>query len=79
MSSRESLSWKPFSLGSCEETSEKDEIRATTNVFPCCRTMLSRAQRAPLELLLLHYADEEQLAATMESMLLGTPEGQAAL
>jgi hypothetical protein len=34
---------------------------------------------APLELLLLHYADEEQLAATMESMLLGTPEGQAAL
>jgi hypothetical protein len=41
--------------------------------------MLSRAQRAPLELLLLHFADEEQLAATMESMLLGTPEGQAAL
>jgi hypothetical protein len=29
--------------------------------------------------LLPHYADEEQLAATMESMLLGTPEGQAAL
>jgi hypothetical protein len=41
--------------------------------------MLSRAQRTQLELLLPHYADEEQLAATMESMLLGTPEGQAAL
>jgi hypothetical protein len=41
--------------------------------------MLSRAQRAPLELLLPHYADEEQLAAAMESMLLGTPEGQATL
>jgi len=41
--------------------------------------MLSRAQRAPLELLLPHYADFEQLAAAMESMLLGTPEGQATL
>jgi hypothetical protein len=29
--------------------------------------------------LLPHYADEEQLAAAMESTLLGTPEGQATL
>jgi hypothetical protein len=44
-------------------------------VGQCCR-----GHSGPhLELLLLHYADEEQLAATMESMLLGTPEGQAAL
>jgi len=44
--------------------------------------MLSRGHSGPhcaLELLLPHYADEEQLAAAMESMLLGTPEGQASL
>ena len=33
----------------------------------------------PIGAFVPHYADEEQLAATMESMLLGTPEGQAAL
>jgi hypothetical protein len=42
-------------------------------------TLLPRALRASWELLLPHYADEEQLAAAMESTLLGMPEGHATL
>ena len=42
-------------------------------------TLLPRALRASWELLLPHYTHEEQLAAAMESTLLGMPEGQAPL